>query len=114
MGFMLTCAIPMASQTKDVEAQQAAAERRKTQQAQIGKTLLNFSARGERDKVHPAMEMPYPMRAIYDIAPRIRPLVFVGPSKLVRGCCCRALLRAAVLCFCARVEACRVCFRLPS
>lgn len=68
----------------DVEAQQAAAERRKTQQAQIGKTLLNFSARGERDKVHPAMEMPYPMRAIYDIAPRIRPLVFVGPSKL--GC----------------------------
>jgi hypothetical protein len=47
----------------------------------LGKTLLNFASHSSAHTT-PAMERPHPHRPVYDIAPRIRPLVFVGPAKL--------------------------------
>jgi len=56
--------------------------RRKRAAAQIGKNLLASPANKKAGAARIAR--PFPSRPVYDLAPKIRPLVFVGPSKL--GC----------------------------
>lgn len=56
--------------------------RRKRSAAQIGKNLLASPV--SKRAGNALIARPFPSRPVYDLAPKIRPLVFVGPSKL--GC----------------------------